>query len=130
MDLNRVPGCSTKIQFVVVIVKSNVAQGIEANDAGIDKRAGKRVVDEVVMRRIFIDATAERAIDTRVRVIMPGLSRLKSTEIDLIFARRAIVACFSRRLLEIAASTVIEEEELITGHGNSLLPNWRQCGRG
>ena len=79
MNLNRVPSRSTKSQFVVLIVKSHVTQGIETNDAGIDKGTGKRVIDEVIIRRIFIHATAERAIDTRVRVIMPGLSRLKST---------------------------------------------------
>jgi hypothetical protein len=106
MDLNRVPGCSTKIQFVVLIVESHVTQGIKSNDAGIDKGTGKRVIDEVVIRRVFINATAERAIDTRVRVVMPGLSRLKSTEIDLIFARGAVGACFSRRLLVIAAWSV------------------------
>ena len=41
---------------------------------------------------------------------MPGLSRLKSTQIDLIFARGAVGACFSRRLLKNAAGPVIEEE--------------------
>ena len=56
---------------------------------------------------------------------MPGLSRLKSTEIDLIFARGAVGACFSRRLLEIAAGPVIEEEQLITRHGHSMLADRR-----
>ena len=110
MDLNRVPSRSTTIQFVVLIVKSHVTRGIETNDAGIDIMAAKRIIDDVVIRRIFINATAERAIDARVRVIMPGLSRLKSTEIDLIFARGAVGACFSRRLLEIAAGSIIEEK--------------------
>jgi hypothetical protein len=105
MDLNRVPSCPTEIQFLVLIVESHVTRGIETNDAGIDVRAAQCVIDEVVIRRIFIHATAERAIDTRVRVIMPGLSRLKSIEIDLIFARGAVVPCFSRRLLEIAAGS-------------------------
>jgi hypothetical protein len=110
MDLNRVPGCSTKIQFIVLIVESHVTQGIETNEAGIDKGAGKRVIDDIIIRCIFINATAERAINTRVSVIMPGLSRLESTEIDLIFARGAVATCFSRRLLVIAAGPIIEEE--------------------
>ena len=38
-----------------MIVKSHVTQGIETNDAGIDIGPGKRVIDEVVIRRIFID---------------------------------------------------------------------------
>src|SRR6266508_1187622 len=86
MDLNRVPGRSTKIQFVVLIVKSHVTQSIAPNDAGIDIGTSKRVIYEVVIRRIFINATTERAIDTWVSVIMPSLSRLESAEIDLIFA--------------------------------------------
>jgi hypothetical protein len=110
MDLNRVPSRSTKIQFVVLIIESHITQGVEANDAGIDKGTAKRVIDHVVIRRIFINAAAERTIDTRVRVIMLGLSRLKSTQIDLIFARGAVAACFSRRLLEIAAGSIIEEK--------------------
>ena len=113
MDLNRVPSRSTKIQFLVLVVESNIPQGIETNNAGIDIGAGKRIIDDVVIRRIFINATAVRAIDTRVRVIMPGLSRLKSTEINLIFARGAVGACFSRRLLETAAGSVVKEEQLI-----------------
>jgi hypothetical protein len=113
MDLNRVPSCSTKIQFVVLIVKSHVTQGIETNDPGIGIGAGDRVIDEVVIRRIFVNAAAERAINTRVRVIMPGLSRLKSTEIDLIFARAAVGACFSRGLLVIATCSVIETKQLM-----------------
>src|ERR1041385_97068 len=110
MDLNRVPGRSTKIQFVVLTVKSHVARGVETNNTGIYIRAAKRVIDEVIVRGIFVNATTERAIDTRVRVIMPGLSRLKSTEIDLIFARRTVGACFSRRLLEIAAGSIVEQK--------------------
>src|ERR1044072_1811035 len=121
MDLNRVPGRSTKIQFVVLIVKSHVTRGIETNDAGTDKGTSKRVIDEVVSRRIFINAATERAIDTWVSVIMPGLSRLESTEIDLIFARGAVGTCFSWRLLIIAACSVIEEQQLIARHGHSML---------
>src|SRR4026209_1263326 len=117
MDLNRVPSRSTKIQFVVLVVKSHVTQSIETNDAGIDIGTGKRVIDEVVIRRIFINATTERAIDTWISVIMPGLSRLESAEVDLIFARSAIGACFSRRLLVIAACSVIEKKQLIARHG-------------
>ena len=77
------------------------------------------------MRRIFIDATAEWAIDARVRIVMPGLSRLESTEIDLIFARSAVGACFSRRLLVIAAGPVIEKKQLIARHGHSMLADRR-----
>src|SRR6266481_3933342 len=130
MDLNRIPSRSTKIQFVVLIVESYVPQGIETNDAGIDKGAGKRVIDEVVIRCIFINATAERAIDTRVSVIMPGLSRLKSAEINVILARSAVGACFSRWLLKVAAGSIIEEEQLIARHGHSMLADrWqRACG--
>src|SRR5437016_13576573 len=95
LDLNRVPSRPTKSLFVVLIVESHVTQGIETSNAGIDKGAGKRVIDDVVIRRIFINAAAERAIDTGVRVIVPGLSRLKSTEIDVILARCAVGACFS-----------------------------------
>ena len=132
VDLNRVPSRSTKIQFVVLIVESHVTQGIEANDAGVDIGAGKRVIDEVVIRRIFINATTERAVYTRVRIVMPGFSRLESTEIDLIFARGAVGACFFRRLLVIAACSVIEEEQLIARHGHSMLADRRQraCGQG
>src|SRR6266511_3876896 len=104
MDLDRVPSRPTKIEFLVLIVESHITQRIKTNEAG------KRVIDDVVIRRIFINATAERAINTRVSVIMPGLSRLKSTEIDLILARGAVGACFSWRLLEIAAGSIIEEE--------------------
>jgi hypothetical protein len=75
MDLDRVPSRTTKIQFVVLIVESYITQGIETNEAGIDIRAGKRVIDEVVIRRIFI-----RYCRTGYRCsgqdIMPGLSRL------------------------------------------------------
>jgi hypothetical protein len=60
----------------------------------------KRVIDEVVVWRIFINTTAERAIDARVRIVMPGFSRLKSVEIDLIFATDAVGTCFSRRLYD------------------------------
>ena len=107
MDLNRVPSRPTSIQFVVLIVKSHATRGIETNDAGVDKGARKRVIDEVVVWRIFVNTTAERAVDARVRIVMPGLSRLKSTQIDLIFARSAVGACFSRRVLKIAAGSVI-----------------------
>ena len=106
MDLNCVPSRSTKIQFVVLIVERHVTQRIETHEAVIDIRASKRVIDDIVIRRILIHATAVRAVDTRVRVIMPGLSRLKSTEIDRIFTRGAVGACFSRRLLEIAAGPI------------------------
>ena len=99
MDLNRVPSRSTTIQFVS-IVESHTIRAIETNNAGIGI-ISKRIIDDVVVRRIFVNATAKRAIDTRVRVIMPGLSRLKSTQIDLIFARGAVGACFSRRLLKL-----------------------------
>src|SRR5207249_2405567 len=105
MDLNRVPSRSTKIQFIVLIVESYITQGIETNDDGKDKGSTKRVIDKVVIRCIFVNATAERAINTRVRVIMPGLSRLERTEIDLILARGAIVASFARRLLVIDAGS-------------------------
>ena len=57
---------------------------------------------------------------------MPGLSRLKSIEIDLIFSRRTVGTCFARRLLEIAAGSIIEKEQLIAGHRHRMLPNWRQ----
>ena len=123
MDLNRVPSRSTTIQFVS-IVESHITQGIETNDAGEDI-ISKRIIDDVVIRRIFINATAERAIDTRVRVIMSGLSRLKSTEIDLILARGAVGACFSWRLLEIAAGPIIEKKQLIARHGHSMLADRR-----
>ncbi|KAF5407294.1 MAG: hypothetical protein Udaeo2_26110 [Candidatus Udaeobacter sp.] len=108
MDLNRVPSRSTTIQFVS-IVESHTIRAIETNNAGIGI-SSKRIIDDVVFRRIFVNATAERATNTRVRVIMPGFSRLKSTQIDLIFARGAVVACFSRRLLKVAAGPIIEEE--------------------
>src|SRR5436190_20367286 len=110
MDLNCVPSRCATIYYVVMIIKSHVTQGVETNDADIDTATGKRVIDEVVIWCIFINATAERAIDTRVRVIMPGLSRLKSTKIDLILTRGAVSACFSRRFLEKAAGPIIEEE--------------------
>src|SRR5204863_9454625 len=125
MDLNRVPSRCTAIHYVVMIIDSHVTQGIETNDADIDSGTGKRVIDEVVIWCVFINATAKRAIDTRVRVIMPGLSRLKSTEIDLIFTRGAVGACFSRRMLEKAAGSIIEEEKLITRHGQRMLSDRR-----
>jgi len=121
MDLNRVPSRSTKIQFVVLVVKSHATRSIETNDAGIDIGTSKRVIDEVVIRSIYINATTERAVDTWVSLIMPGLSRLEGTEIDLIFARGAVGTCFSRRILVIAACSVIEEEQLIARHGHSML---------
>jgi len=132
MDLNRIPSRSTKSQFVVLIVESHITESIEANNSGIDIGSTKRVIDEIVIRRILVNATAERAIDTGIRVIMPDLSRLKSTEIDVIFARRTVGACFSRRLLEIAAGAIIEEESLIARHRHSMLANRRQraCGQG
>lgn len=77
MNLNRVPGRSTKVQFLVLIVERYITCGIETNYTGIDKRTSKRVIDEIVIRRIFIDAAAVRAINTRVSVIMPDLSCLK-----------------------------------------------------
>src|SRR6266700_835893 len=40
VDLNRVPSSPTKSLFVVLIVESHVTQGIETNNAGIDKGAG------------------------------------------------------------------------------------------
>jgi len=78
MNLNCVPGRSTKVQFLVLIVERHITCGIETNDASIDKGTGERIIDEIVIRRVFINATAERAINARVSVIMPGLSRLKS----------------------------------------------------
>jgi hypothetical protein len=108
MDLNCVPSRSTTVQLVS-IVESHIAQGVEANNAGIGI-SSKRIIDDVVIRRIFINATAKRAIDTWIRVIVPSLSRLKSAEIDLILTRGAVVACFSRRLLKIAAGSIIEEQ--------------------
>jgi hypothetical protein len=79
MDLNRIPSRSTKILFLVLVVESHIPGGIETNNTGIDVGAAKRVINEVIARRIFINTTAVRTVDTRVRVIMPCLSRLKST---------------------------------------------------
>src|SRR5262249_26768966 len=110
MDLNRVPSRPTKIQFFVFIVESHVTLGIKANEPSINIRTTKGVIDEVVIRCVFINATAERAVDTRIRIIMPDLSRLKGSEIDLVFARSTVVACFARRLLKKAACTIVKEE--------------------
>src|SRR5262249_45376384 len=110
MDLNRVPSRSTTGRRRVLIVESHITQGIETNNSGIDKGSANRVINEVIIRRIFINATADRAIDTWVRGIMPDLSCLKSTKIDLIFARRAVVTCYSRRLLKNAAESIIKEK--------------------
>src|SRR5205085_213298 len=99
-----------KLQFIVLIVESHITQGIETNDAGINKGSTERVVDKVGIRCIFINAAAERTINTRVRVIMPGLSRLERTEIDLILARGTVIASFARRLLDITASSIIEKQ--------------------
>ena len=85
MNLNRVPSRCTTVLYVM-IVESHITQGIETNNTGkrIIPIVPQRIVNDVVIRRIFINAAAERAINTRVSVIMPGLSRLKRVEIDLI----------------------------------------------
>ena len=77
MDLDRVPSRAAESKLLVLIVESHITLGVETNDACVDKGAAKRVIDEVVTQRIFINAAAERAIDAWVRIIMPGLSRLK-----------------------------------------------------
>ena len=56
MDLNCVPSRSTTIQLVS-IVESHITQGVEANNAGIGI-SSKRIIDDVVIRRIFINAAA------------------------------------------------------------------------
>jgi len=73
MDLDGVPSGVTKFLYLILVVKGDVTQGIEANDSGVEIRATFAVIDEVVVWRVFVNAAAESAVDTRIRVIMPNL---------------------------------------------------------
>src|SRR5581483_3496491 len=99
------------------------------DESGINKWARKRVIDEVVARRIFINTATKGTINARVRIIMPGLSRFKSLKINLVFTRSAIIACFAWRLLEIAARAIVKQKQLVARHRHCMLSYRRQGSR-
>ena len=88
----------------------------------------KRVINQIVVRRILINACAERAEDALIHWEVPYFSRHISYQIQAILARTGKVAVSPWRILKNTFGTVIKDHQaLIKGNRGRVLTNWRQA---
>src|ERR1041385_2532070 len=110
VNLNRVPGRTTEIKLVVMILKGDIASGSEPDQASIDVGSAERVIDDIVIGRIFISAAAIWAVNIRIVLKSEDFCGGHCTDIDVVLTDGAVIAVISRRLLIQAVGSVVEEQ--------------------
>src|SRR6478672_13149568 len=118
----------------VLIVEDLFGGSIQAeklSECGRYSTTNKRVINQIVERRILVDASAERAEDALVHWEVPHFSRHLSYQIQAILARTRKVAVSPWRILKNTFVTVIKDHQaLIKGNRGRVLTNrWQAAGR-
>src|SRR6476620_8447515 len=126
--------CSVTTDGRVLIVEDLFVGSIQAeklSECGRYSTTNKRVINQIVERRILVGASAERAEDAPVHGEVPYLSRHLSHQIQAILARTRKVAVSPWRILKSTFVTVIKDQQaLIKGNPGRVLTNrWQAAGR-
>src|SRR6476661_8560903 len=128
--------CSVTTDGRVLIVEDLFAGSVQAEKLSECGNVwystiNKRVINQIVERRILIDASAKRAVDALVHWEIPHFSRHLSYQIQAILARTRKVAVSPWRILKNTFVTVIKDHQaLIKGNRGRVLTNrWQAAGR-
>src|SRR4029077_13642063 len=126
--------CSVTTEGRVLIIENLLAGSVQAkelSERGRYSTPNKRVINQIVERRILVDASAERAEDALVHREVPHFSRHLSYQIQPILARTRKGPLSPWRILKNTLVTVIEDQQaLIKGNRGRVLTNrWQAAGR-
>src|SRR6267378_1720350 len=127
--------CSVTTEGRVLIVEDLFGGSIQAEKLSECRNVrystiNNRVINQIVERRILIDASAERAVDALVHWEVPHFSRHLSYQIQAILARTRKVSVSPWRILKNTFVTVIiDQQALIKGNRGRVLTNrWQAAG--
>src|ERR1051326_5533127 len=95
VNLNRVPCRTTEIKLVVMILKGDIASGIEPDQASIDVGSAERVIDDIVIGRILVRTAAIWTVNIRIVLKGEDFSGRHCAEIDVVLTDGAIIAVLS-----------------------------------
>src|SRR4029077_16867247 len=117
----------------VLIAKNRVTGGIYADQLRQTlccDAVDKCIVDEVIERRILVNAPAEGTIETLIHLKIPDFGGGFRIQIQLVLTRGGIATLLSWWHLEGAVLSVIKHQDiLIIGNRDSVLPDRRQATR-
>src|SRR6478735_3189794 len=126
--------CSVTTDGRVLIVEDLFVGSIQAEKLSKCRRystTNKRVINQIVERRILVGASAERAEDALVHREVPHFSRHLIYQVQAILARTRKVAVSPWGILKSTFVTVIKDQQaLIKGNRGRVLTNrWQAAGR-
>ena len=115
----------------ILVVENFIARCIEAEELGILSGSGeasdKGIINQIIERRVLVDAAANRIIDALVHLVVPNFGCEIRGIIHLIFARTCIRAVVPRRHVIGTLKTVVEEKQiLIVRNRRRVLANLRE----